>query len=105
MFTQTSHLNDDSQEDTDDQPSEWAVAQVRASRGDYSYNSMIWCAISGGLHLQSVHHVFPMVHWAHYPSIYRYVWNAAREERKPKNIGTVLCEHFAFVSRINGGKA
>merc|ERR1712014_301703 len=79
----------------------YMFAQVRSTRGDYSYESRFWNAISGGLHLQSVHHVFPSVHWAHYPSIYKIIWNAAGEKRAHQNFADVVRSHFAFVARLN----
>lgn len=100
VFTQVSHANEASNAAAEP-AAEWAVDQVRSTRGDYSFDSMFWGAISGGLHLQSVHHVFPAVHWAHYPAIYRMVWAAAGEERAPKTLWGVIREHFAFVSRLN----
>eukprot|EP00928_Gymnodinium_smaydae_P015492 TRINITY_DN1572_c0_g6_i1.p1 TRINITY_DN1572_c0_g6~~TRINITY_DN1572_c0_g6_i1.p1 ORF type:complete len:538 (-),score=71.97 TRINITY_DN1572_c0_g6_i1:379-1992(-) len=98
IFTQVSHANDASDRAV---AAEWAVDQVRYTRGDYSFDSMLWAVISSGLHLQSVHHVFPSVHWAHYPAIHRIVWNAASEHREPKTLWQAVREHFAFVSKLN----
>eukprot|EP00928_Gymnodinium_smaydae_P034970 TRINITY_DN2467_c0_g1_i2.p1 TRINITY_DN2467_c0_g1~~TRINITY_DN2467_c0_g1_i2.p1 ORF type:complete len:522 (-),score=106.14 TRINITY_DN2467_c0_g1_i2:398-1963(-) len=98
IFTQVSHANEGSDSTV---ATEWAVDQVRNTRGDYSYDSLFWSIVSSGLHLQSVHHVFPSVHWAHYPAIYRMIWNAAGEERAPKTFWKALQEHFAFVSKLN----
>jgi fatty acid desaturase len=101
IFTQVSHANNASNDGMFEDSPEWAVAQVRATRGDYHYDSRIWGALSGGLHLQSVHHVFPCVHWAHYPNLYSLIWKAAGEQRAPKSLGDVVREHFAFVARLN----
>jgi fatty acid desaturase len=101
VFTQVSHANDASNDGAFETSKEWAVAQVQATRGDYSFGSRLWGAVSGGLHLQSVHHVFPSVHWAHYPFIYKIVWDAAGEERTPQTLMDVVRDHFSFVARLN----
>jgi fatty acid desaturase len=101
VFTQVSHANDASNNGTFEASTEWAVAQVRATRGDYSFDSPLWSALSIGLNLQSVHHVFPSIHWAHYPLIYKIIWECAGEHRKHQTLMGVIHDHLAFVSRLN----
>lgn len=51
------------------QTKEWSDAQVTATQGDYSYESIFWNKISNGLNNQSFHHIFPGVHSCHYPRL------------------------------------
>lgn len=104
VSTQLSHVNDASyvaDASENEQKDEWAVHQLKTTRGDYNYDSWVWLALTQGLNLQSIHHVFPSVHWAHYPEIYRIVWAAGGEHRPPKSFQEIVVEHLAFVARMN----
>lgn len=104
VSTQLSHVNDASQvadASENEQKDEWAVHQLKTTRGDYNYDSWVWLALTQGLNLQSIHHVFPSVHWAHYPEIYRIVWAAGGEHRRPKSFHEIVVEHLAFVAKMN----
>merc|ERR1712050_16749 len=101
-FTQISHANEASGVPSTGMPAEWAVAQVRASRGDYAYDSVLWMLIAQGVNLQTVHHVFPRVHWAHYRSIWRILVRAAGDERHSKSFFDSVRGHLDFIGKING---
>lgn len=45
---------------------DWGAHQVRASH-NYSADSLLSLHFSGGLNLQIEHHLFPSVHYTHYP--------------------------------------
>ena len=68
LFSQVSHMNLPSMNDNN-RRREWAVAQCMAAQGDYSYNSTICNYVSVGLNNQTMHHLFPNVHWCHYPAL------------------------------------
>jgi len=63
IFSQISHINEEAQafNPTD----EWAMKQFQAASGDYCHDSYFMSFLSIGLNLQSVHHLFPNVHWIH----------------------------------------
>merc|ERR1712232_1010107 len=100
-FTQISHANEASGIPSTGMPAEWAVAQVRASRGDYAYDSVLWMFIAQGVNLQTVHHVFPSVHWAHYRSIWRILVRVAEDERPPRTFLDSVRDHVSFIGKIN----
>jgi len=100
-FTQISHANEASGVPSTGMPAEWAVAQVRASRGDYAYDSVLWMLIAQGVNLQTVHHVFPSVHWAHYRSIWRILTRLAEDERQPRTFLDSVRDHMHFIGKIN----
>ena len=45
---------------------DWGAHQVRASH-NYSADSLLSLHFSGGLNLQIEHHLFPSIHYTHYP--------------------------------------
>jgi len=100
-FTQISHANEASGIPSTGMPDEWAVAQVRASRGDYAYDSVLWMLLAQGVNLQTVHHVFPSVHWAHYRSIWRILVRVAEDERSPRTFLDSIRDHVNYIGRIN----
>merc|ERR1712072_417696 len=104
-ITQISHANESSSAQTDaDMPDEWVLGQVRTARGDWSCDSSIWPFFSSGVNLQTVHHVFPSVHWAHYPYILRIVLEAAGEERPPRSFFDAVRDHITFIGKINSNE-
>jgi len=100
-FTQISHANEASGVPSTGMPAEWAVAQVRAARGDYAYDSFLWMLIAQGVNLQTVHHVFPSVHWAHYRSVWRILVRVAEDERQPRTFMDSIRDHISFIGKIN----
>merc|ERR1712003_556892 len=103
-FTQISHANEASGVPSTGMPSEWVVAQVWASRGDYAYDSVLWMLITSGVNLQTVHHVFPSVHWAHYRSIWRILVRVAEDESHPRTFLDSIRDHVNFISKINAAE-
>jgi len=103
-FTQISHANEASGVPSTGMAEEWAVAQVRASRGDYAYDSALWMLIAQGVNLQTVHHVFPSVHWAHYRSIWRILVRVAEDERHSRTFLDSIRDHVNFIGKINAAE-
>jgi fatty acid desaturase (delta-4 desaturase) len=72
LWSQVSHINEASMCDVgspDWFTREWAVRQILATQGDYAYGSWVWTVLSLGLNCQLLHHLFPSIHWIHYPSL------------------------------------
>merc|ERR1711972_1282134 len=82
-FTQISHANEASGVPSSGMPAEWAVAQVRASRGDYAYDS---------------------VHWTHYRSIWRILVRVAEDERHLRTFWDSIRDHVNFIGKINAAE-
>ena len=102
FLSQVSHINEESQghENID-----WICKQVRASRGDYRYNSRLWNLLSIGLNLQSVHHVLPTVHWSHYPNLYKIVWEECENiERVDRSFFQAIYDYFYVSHRSKSYK-
>jgi len=59
---------------------EWVEHQFDTAAGDYSVNNTVANYLSLGLHLQAVHHIFPNIHWTHYPALYPIVCAALNRE-------------------------
>merc|ERR1719195_66007 len=74
LHTQVTHINDASMEPYEGR--EWAVQQVIASSGDHSVDSLTAMFVSVGMNHQGVHHMFPTVHWVHYPALSKIIRTA-----------------------------
>jgi len=64
-FTQGTHLQSVCQT----RSSSWAKCQAETSV-NFACDSMLWWYLSGGLNLQSIHHVGPEIHSSHYIDLY-----------------------------------
>lgn len=87
---------------------EWAAWQFHASRGDWGFSRDSWLenmikpAISIGLNLQAVHHIFPNIHWAHYPAIYPIVCEVLGEPQvAAKSYAQAFKNHLRFIHKMN----
>lgn len=88
---------------------EWAAWQFHASRGDWGFRrgggrlgNVARSALSNGLNLQAVHHLFPNVHWWHYPALYPLVCEVLGEpEVAAKSYAQTFKEHLRFVAKMN----
>jgi linoleoyl-CoA desaturase len=59
-------------------PIDWGVHQVLTSH-NYAVSSAAALHFSGGLNMQIEHHLFPSVHYSHYPALSRLVREACVE--------------------------
>ena len=100
-FSQVSHIN---KESMSVDGLSWSKRQVRASRGDYSPSSrFLWPLISTGLNMQSIHHLFPTIHWFWYPFIANHVFEAVDETPidSSKTFMDSLWNHMEWIRDIN----
>ncbi len=82
---------------------EWLEHQFATSQGDYAYESRFWNMCSNGLNLQSVHHCFPNVHWAHYPELYRILCDVLGQQPTQLTFWASLRNHARFLASMNDG--
>jgi len=61
---------------------DWGAHQVRASH-NYSADSLLSLHFSGGLNLQIEHHLFPSIHYTHYPALSKIVQQTCKEFNLP----------------------
>ena len=82
---------------------EWVMHQWRTSLGDYAGDSVFWSMLSLGLNLQSVHHLFPNVHWWHYREMYGVLCEVLEQPSTAteRSFGQALGDHFSFVAALN----
>jgi len=57
---------------------DWGVHQVLSSH-NYATDSLLALHLSGGLNLQIEHHLFPPVHYHHYPALSKIVRETCKE--------------------------
>jgi fatty acid desaturase len=104
VFSQISHVNDASFPRRNDKP-RWAHAQAESARGDYSQNSYAWGVFSIGLNNQTMHHLFPTVHYCHYPSLQKLLHPVFKIHKLPTPTPQTFAEsvrsHFAFLRKLN----
>jgi len=101
VFSQISHANESSAGGNSDTSTEWALAQIRSSKGDYQHKSYLWMFLSIGLNAQAVHHLFPNVHWTHFPHIYEGVLQAAGEPLLHRTFCDSVCNFLKYVGVMN----
>lgn len=105
VFSQVSHVNAASFAGCAGRPS-WARAQAEAARGDYCQGSYVWGLVSIGLNNQTLHHLFPTVHYCHYPRLYQLMLPVFAQHgirpAAPQSFAQALRAHFAFLGEING---
>jgi fatty acid desaturase len=69
-----------------DQPAtgliDWGSHQVRSSH-NYGADSLLSLHFSGGLNLQIEHHLFPSIHYVHYPALSKIVRQTCKEYNLP----------------------
>jgi len=58
---------------------DWGAYQTRSSH-DYAVDSWLWCNLSGGLNNQIAHHLFPGIHFKHYPLVTKVIREVCAEE-------------------------
>ena len=73
------------------QPIDWGVHQVLTSH-NFGVDSPIALHMSGGLNMQIEHHLFPSVHYSHYPALAVIVREACLEFGLPYNTSRSLWE-------------
>jgi fatty acid desaturase len=100
--SQVSHANHGSQQEND---VEWCIKQFKSSAGDYSWQSRVTLFMSIGLNLQSVHHIFPSIHWWHYPELYPIICKELGQPLTTKSYAQALWEHLTFLHVLNSPKS
>jgi len=70
---------------------DWGVHQVLTSH-DFGVESTIALHMSGGLNMQVEHHLFPSVHYSHYPKLAKIVQQACKEFDLPYNTSKHIFE-------------
>ena len=88
---------------SEDVPIDWGVHQVLTSH-NYAVGSAAALHLSGGLNMQIEHHLFPGVHYTHYPAISRLVRATCDEFGLPyhrsRSIWEAMAKHYE-VLRLN----
>ncbi len=82
-----------------DAPVDWGTHQVLTSH-NYGVDSAVALHMSGGLNMQVEHHLFPGVHYTHFPAISKIVREACVEFKLPYNTSTSIFEAMAKHHRI-----
>jgi linoleoyl-CoA desaturase len=81
-------------------PTDWGAHQVLTSH-NYGATSLWALHLSGGLNLQIEHHLFPSVHYTHYPKLQGIVREACREFGLPyhesKNVWVAMAKHHRLL--------
>ena len=80
-------------------PIDWGVHQVLTSH-NFGADSPLALHFSGGLNMQIEHHLFPSVHYTHFPALSRIVRDACAEFHLPYNSSRTLFEAMAKHYRI-----
>jgi fatty acid desaturase len=70
---------------------DWGEHQVRTSH-NYGVDSALALHCSGGLNMQVEHHLFPSVHYSHYPALSRIVREACAEFGLPYHTSSSIFE-------------
>lgn len=82
------------------EPLDWGVHQVLTSH-NYGVDSPLALHLSGGLNMQVEHHLFPRLHYIHYPAISHIVQEACVEFGLPyhssKNIWQAMSKHYQLL--------
>ena len=84
---------------------EWVQHQFGTARGDYSWNSRLANFLAGGLNLQSVHHIFPNVHWIHYPELYPMICEVLGETPTKLTFADSMRNHLDHLRELNDDAA
>lgn len=82
---------------------DWGSHQVLASH-NYSGDSLLSLHFSGGLNLQIEHHLFPSIHYIHYPALSKIVKETCKEFNlpyilSPSMLGAVT-KHYAQLKQM-----
>lgn len=107
IVTQISHVQEPCQDPSNLEDPDFFKRQVRTSL-DYAVDSDVWRFLTGGLNLQSIHHVLPSVSSCHYTALYPEFHRLCQKHnclppRKP-TIVAALMSHLAFVFRLGTTK-
>lgn len=94
---------------TSQKPLEWAEHQLAECKGDYSYDRAWAGYLSLGLNNQALHHLFPSVHWCHYPALTRkmrpvFAKHGVLMPGYTQNYADSLGSHLRTIVRLNEGK-
>jgi len=84
---------------TADKPIDWGEHQVRTSH-NFAPDSLLALHCSGGLNMQIEHHLFPGVHYTHFPEVKKIVQAACVEFGLPYNSSRTLFEAMGKHYRI-----
>lgn len=86
-------------------PVDWGTHQVQTSH-NFAVGSRLALHLSGGLNMQVEHHLFPSVHYRHYPALGEIVRDACAEFGLPYHESAHLWEavgkHFAVLKANSG---
>lgn len=108
MFSQVSHVNAASSPGTHDPATPWSVRQIASCRGDYATRSrLLWPLLSNGLNQQTVHHLFPTVHWIWYPGLVDNILRLAGEPptHREQTLAGSFLRHVSYATGMTGGSA
>jgi fatty acid desaturase len=81
------------------EPIDWGTHQVLTSH-NYAVASPAILHFSGGLNMQIEHHLFPSVHYSHYPALSRLVREACAEFGLPYHASRTVWEAVAKHYRV-----
>eukprot|EP00027_Filamoeba_sp_ATCC50430_P015655 CAMPEP_0168564186 /NCGR_PEP_ID=MMETSP0413-20121227/13099_1 /TAXON_ID=136452 /ORGANISM="Filamoeba nolandi, Strain NC-AS-23-1" /LENGTH=458 /DNA_ID=CAMNT_0008595817 /DNA_START=6 /DNA_END=1379 /DNA_ORIENTATION=+ len=79
---------------------DWGVHQLNTSV-NFASSNMFWIQLGGGLNMQVEHHLFPSIHYLHYPEIRKIVMEVAKEQGVPylefDSIWQAIASHYRAV--------
>ena len=81
------------------EPIDWGAHQVLTSH-NYGVGSLVALHLSGGLNMQVEHHLFPRVHYTHYPALSHIVREACAEFGLPYNASAHVWEAIGKHYRV-----
>jgi len=95
-----------SKTDPNNEKIDWGSHQVLTSH-NFGVDSKFALHMSGGLNMQVEHHLFPSVHYTHYPAISQIVQQACKEFNLPyntsKNIFEAVYKHYLLLKMNSKG--
>ena len=103
-FSQISHANAHSNDESEKRDQEWGVHQV-LSCVDYNTESLLWRTLSIGLNAQAIHHLFPGIEPCHYGPLSKILAETAekhgvRYTTKPSFVAAIQ-DHVQYVGSLN----
>eukprot|EP00928_Gymnodinium_smaydae_P089693 TRINITY_DN73605_c0_g1_i1.p1 TRINITY_DN73605_c0_g1~~TRINITY_DN73605_c0_g1_i1.p1 ORF type:complete len:472 (-),score=43.83 TRINITY_DN73605_c0_g1_i1:453-1868(-) len=106
IVTQISHIQKETQTNAAITEKDFFKRQAMTSL-DYSCNSLLWSFLTGGLNMQSLHHVAPIIHSSHYvdlyPQYYKLCVKHGCAPPQAPNVMVAVKKHFAYIFALGEG--
>eukprot|EP00494_Astrolonche_serrata_P029464 UN29731 len=102
MFYLVSQISHNNESSSFKKQSEWCLSQMQTSSGDYENGgSKVWLFFSVGLNYQAIHHIFPNIHWAHYPALAPMVYETIGQDMPTQTIWDCMKDLYQYIGSLN----